>query len=268
MLEKASGKPVVAQANSGFSGYATIETAPANDAAHVLLYKGEMEADLPYLSAFQCGLALRSIQAAPQNRFDLASTSVMGAEVQRLIEGHVRHTGSPVPASMIPQLCSQLGHGLGLQLRSMPIAIRVDQWLYRDYPALATMQRRSVDRQLQDAMDALGPTVRACSPREARRIAEYFPNSLLGLTVRGFSPKEIIDANAGMSCAFAKSWAETWGEPEAAVPFISAGYGKVGDDLLDLVKTLDPSADGDRELVNQWAERLGLARWFLTIDKT
>ncbi len=242
-LTAASGKPLLVQRDANCSGHASIKIASDDDPAHVLRYKPELESELPYLSAFQCGLALRSIQAKTVNRFDLASTSTMGQEVKRLIEDHLRKTGSPVPMSMVPQLCQQLGHGLGLQLRSMPIAIRVDEWLYRDYPALAELQRKSIERQLQEAMHALGPSVRA------------------------FAPQRIIDANVGMSCAFAKFWAATWNEPEVAIPFTSAGYGEIGDELLGLVHSLDRSPDGDQELVSQWAERLGLADWFQTIDK-
>jgi hypothetical protein len=242
-LAAASGKPLLVQRDSNCSGHASIRIASDEDPAHVLRYKPEFEPELPYLSAFQCGLALRSIQAKTVNRFDLVSTPSMGQEVKRLIEEHLRKTGSALPMSMVPQLCQQLGHGLGLQLRSMPIAIRVDAWLYRDYPTLAELQRKSIERQLQESMHALGPSVRT------------------------FAPQRIIDANVGMSCAFAKFWAATWNEPEVAVPFTSAGFGKIGDELLSLVHSLDPSPDGDRELVKQWAERLGLEGWFQTIDK-
>ena len=243
LLEEKSGRPVLLHSDHSISGHASIRIASDDASAHLLQYKPEFESELPYLSAFQCGMALRSIQAKMVNRFDLATSPAMGQEVKQLIEEHLRMTGSDVPMSMVPQLCQHLGHGLGLQLRSMPIAIRVDEWLYRDYPALADLQRKSVERQLQEAMHALGPSVRA------------------------FAPQRIIDANVGMSCAFAKFWAATWNEPEVALPFTSAGYSKIGDELLGLVQSLDRSPDGDRELVNQWAERLGLASWFQTIDK-
>jgi hypothetical protein len=243
LLEEKSGRPVLLHRDSSVPGHASIKIASDDAPAHLLRYKPEFESELPYLSAFQCGMALRSIQAKTVNRFDLASTPAMGQEVKQLIEEHLRKSGSDVPMSMVPQLCQQLGHGLGLQLRSMPIAIRVDDWLYREYPALAVLQRQSIERQLQEAMQALGPSVRA------------------------FAPQRIIDANVGMSCAFAKYWAAAWNEPEVAIPFTSAGYGKIGDELLGLVQLLDRSPDGDRELVNQWAERLGLASWFQTIDK-
>jgi hypothetical protein len=242
-LEQSSGKPVVIIADPNCSGYASIKTASDNDPAHLLRYKPEFEAELMYLSSFQCGMALRSIQAKSENRFDLTSTPAMEEEVKSLIEEHLRRADSSIPLSVVPQLCQQLGHGLGLQLRSMPLAIRIDEWLLREYPALASLQRKNIERQLQEAMQALGPSVRA------------------------FAPQRIIDANAGMSCAFAKFWAFIWDEPEIAIPFVSAGYDKIGEDLLSLVRTVDQSPDGDRELVNQWSERLGLTGWFQIIDR-
>ena len=191
-LAAASGKSVLMQRDPNCSGNASIKIASDEDTAHVLRYKPELESELPYLSAFQCGRALRSIQAKTVNRFDLASTPAMGQEVKRLIEGHFQKIGSPVPMSMIPQLFQQFGHGLGLQVRSMPIAIRVDDWLFRDYSALADRQRKSIERQLQEAMHALGPSARP------------------------FAAQIIIDANVGASCALAKFRARSRNEPEVA----------------------------------------------------
>lgn len=110
-LAAASGKPVLVQKDLNCSGHASIKIASDDGPAHVLRYKPELESELPYLSAFQCGLALRSIQAKTVNRFDLASTPEMGQEVKTLIEDHLRKAGSAVPMSMVPQLGQQLGHG-------------------------------------------------------------------------------------------------------------------------------------------------------------
>ena len=76
-LAAASGKSVLVQRDPKCSGHASIKIALDDDHAHVLRYKPELESELPYLSAFQCGLALRSIQAKTVNRFDLASTPSM-----------------------------------------------------------------------------------------------------------------------------------------------------------------------------------------------
>jgi len=67
LFEQESGKQVVARASSEFSGCA-IKVASAASPAHVRLYKPEMESEWPYLTAFQCGLAMRSI--LPNRRID------------------------------------------------------------------------------------------------------------------------------------------------------------------------------------------------------
>lgn len=242
-LYAVSGKPVLFHKDPTVAGYASIRIASGDSPTHVLRYKPEFEPDLPYLSAFQCGLALRVAQANSASRFDLTSTATMKQDVQQLVEETLKKTGKAYPMQTVLQVSNQLGHGLGLQLRSLPIAIRIDDSINRRYPMLRAMQRKSNERQLQEAMQSLGPAIRA------------------------FAPQPIIDANVSMSCAFAKFWASMWNEPELAVPFVATGYGKVGDDLLGLVQSSDPSPDGDRDLVNRWAERLDLTRWFQTIDK-
>jgi hypothetical protein len=158
-LHAVSGKPVLVHKDPTVTGSASIKIASENSPAHLLRHKPEMETPLPYLSAFQCGPALRTAKAKPANRFDLSSTPAMRAEVQTLIEDHLRSTGSEIPSSSVPQISSQLGQGLGLQLRSMPIAILVDDWLFGDYPSLRPLQRKSNERQLQEAMQSLGPTI-------------------------------------------------------------------------------------------------------------
>ncbi len=72
-LSAASGKPVLVHRDPNFAGHASIKIASEDAPAHLLRYKPEFESELPYLSAFQCGMALRSIQAKTVNRFDLAS---------------------------------------------------------------------------------------------------------------------------------------------------------------------------------------------------
>lgn len=77
-LTAASGKPVLIHPDLNFAGHASIKIASDDDPAHLLRYKPEFESELPYLSAFQCGMALRSIQAKTVNRFDLACAPAMG----------------------------------------------------------------------------------------------------------------------------------------------------------------------------------------------
>lgn len=128
-LHAVSGKPVLVHKDPTVAGYASIKIASEHSPAHLLRYKPEFESDLPYLSAFQCGLALRVAQADPACRFDLTATTTMKQDVQQLIEETLKKNGSDYPTQTVLQLTNQLGNGLGLQLRSMLIAIRVDDWI-------------------------------------------------------------------------------------------------------------------------------------------
>jgi hypothetical protein len=52
-----------------------------------------------------------------------------------------------------------------------------------------------------------------------------------------------------------------------ATAFVSAGYGKIADDLLNLIDTIDASPDGDRQLVDAWAKTVGISDWYVTVPK-
>ena len=86
-LYAVSGKPVLVHKDPAVAGYASIRIASNDSPAHLVRYRPEFESDLPYLSAFQCGLALRVAQADPACRFDLISTATMKQDVQHLVEG-------------------------------------------------------------------------------------------------------------------------------------------------------------------------------------
>ncbi len=101
-----------------FAGHASIKMASDDAPTPLLRYKPEFESELPHLSAFQCGMALRSIQAKTVNRFDLASSPAMAAEVKQLIEIHLCSTSTAIPMPMVHKLCQQLGLVVGLQLRN------------------------------------------------------------------------------------------------------------------------------------------------------
>ncbi len=96
-IEDASGKPVILQSDSTFHGHATIKLATKDQPAHLLLYKPEQESVLPYLVAYQCEFALRTIQANPSAQFNLAAKANMLPDVLELMQRH--HQGkNDIPA--------------------------------------------------------------------------------------------------------------------------------------------------------------------------
>jgi hypothetical protein len=238
-VEEASGKPVILVSDSKFAGHATIKIASKDQPAHLLRYKPEQESVLPYLVAYECESALRTIQADPATQFNLASKPNMLQEVLDLMKRH--HQGKDdIPSHLVPQLAKQFGNGLGLQLRSMPITMRVDKQLHDAHPELSELQHESIDRQLQENMGALSPRAKV------------------------LSPDEIIRPNATMNAAFAKFFAGLWNAPMVFAPYVAAGYGEAASTLFSFHEQIPASSSHDRELVDAWAKCTGLDRWFET----
>ncbi|HBJ37115.1 MAG TPA: hypothetical protein DDZ51_20655 [Planctomycetaceae bacterium] len=238
-VEVASGKPVILLSDATFAGHATIKIASDDQPAHLLRYKPEQESVLPYLVAYECEFALRTLQADPSTQFNLASKPNMLQDVLDLMLRH--HRGKDdIPSHLVPQLAKQFGNGLGLQLRSMPITMRIDKHLHDAHPELSELQHESIDRQLQENMGALSPRAKV------------------------LSPDEIIRPNATMNAAFAKFFAGLWNAPMVFAPYVAAGYGEAASALLTFHEQIPASSDHDRELVDAWAKYTGLDRWFET----
>jgi hypothetical protein len=200
LLDRVSGVPAISQLDDNVAGFASMSSPTAEKRFHVLRYKPRFESDLPFITAFQCGITLRTYQSLPENRFDVTRTTEMETQIHPLVAGHIKSTGVRLAPPQVAELAGQFGRGLGTQLRSLPVAIRVNDWILREYPALATLQRRNADREIQEAMHGLSPNIRS------------------------FAPQRIIDANAAMNCANVKFWAAAGNDPLIEVPFVSAGY--------------------------------------------
>jgi hypothetical protein len=242
-VQAESGRTVVVLSDPSIQSTATVCVQDPATPMYTLRYAPALESELPYLVAFECMMLLRTVRADAGFRFDVVSTAKMGREVHLLVAEHLRKTHPGIADSLVTQAAGQLGNGLGVQLRSMPIAIRVDDFLRGEYPMLAEMQQVNVERQLQNAMQSLGTAV------------------------RNFAPPRLLDASSAMNCAFAMFWGRTWNRPELAVPFLSAGFGAIGTKLLELVSSIGSTPNGDRQLVEQWTSLLSLGEWYQTRTK-
>jgi len=243
-LAAVSGWPVLVEPSSEIGGYATLRFATDSSPVHWLRYKPEMEPELSYLVAFQCAMALRTAEAKPENRFDVASTNALNKELPSLVSQHLKAHLPDFNESMVPQLAQHFANGLGMQIRTFPVTIRVERWISENYPTLHALQRRNNERHLKEAMAGLGSNIRA------------------------IAPAKVLHANLSMNAAFAKFLAKEWNEPHLAAGFVSAGYGNIADELLDLNSTIDASPNGDRQLVDSWAEKVGISNWYVTVPKT
>jgi hypothetical protein len=124
------------------------------------------------------------------------------------------------------------------QLRSMPIGMRIDQWIHETYPGIRAAQASSLNEQ---------------------QVANV---KVLEQQVQLATPTTIYTANVAMNAAYALMCDELFGEGGYSMPYRSRGFFRRGEHLLQLWRETPDDSSHDRALVDAWAKALGLARWY------
>ncbi len=239
LVENVSGCPVVVSEDASLKTVAASRVARGTNKIHLISFNPSGVGEPDYLICYQCGFILRLFGTPAAERFDLAGT-VVGRQIvfQLLAAPDGPGMKSNLPAESISALSNHLFDGLMTQLRSIPIGLRVDSWIMREYPELCELQQNSAMQQLQENLQVLGP--------EFKKIA----------------PTTVLKANLTMNAAIAEFWARHRSDPRLSLPYKAAGFAKAGEELLRALDEgpADPSADC--QLIDLWSRQLGLTGWY------
>jgi hypothetical protein len=242
--ETISGYPVHVMEDATLRTLSTVTMARGGSQFHIVRYNPSTTRQPEYLVSFQCGFIIRAFEPPPDKRFDITDSERGRRESASLITQHLRKKGKlPLPQEAISNLQQQMLSGLIIQLRSMPVGMRIDLGLFYDFPALREQQRQSALRQLQENSQSLLP-----------QIAE-------------FSPPLIRKANVTMNAAFADLWAKLLDEPQLALPYEAAGYQSNMLELLNISQRIPDEPSRDIELIDAWGKQLGIDRWYEWIPR-
>ena len=240
-VEEATGVPVLVTDDPSLRTMATIKPAKLGAPAHLLRYNPKFAALADYLIAFQCGFALRLFLAPDTSRYELAGTDQGRQTTGRLLDDHLKKGELRLPPQSVAGLRDQLYDGLMLQLRSVPVGLRVDAWVRKEYPGLHEQQEDAARRQLAENQQSLSPQVKQ------------------------IAPKMIYEASVGMGAAFAAFWERTLTDPSVVVPYRVAGLLSLGESLLRLVDDIPDDVANDKRLVEAWGDQIGVTGWFRLI---
>ena len=240
-VKRRTGRDVVVSPSPGLQTISTVKMAGGSLPAHVIRYRPDAAAHVDYLIVVHCGFILRGFEKEHEAQVIVPSDRGK-ADVAKLVAAapFVGQLGLGEP--QLNQLRDQFLNGLIIHLRSIPIGMRVDAWIRQDYPDLAAMQKTVVARQIQENQGTLAASVRQ------------------------MVPSRIFDATAAINAAFALFWSAAWKEDALVLPYRAAGYEQVGRRLLAIFEEVPGAASGDRELVNRWADVLGLKDWYSWVN--
>jgi hypothetical protein len=231
-VERVTGKPVQIMRDPGLGVMTTIQTARRGAPFHILRYK-PTDAPLDYFVAYQVGMLLRHFRVPPNERFDLAplSDGAQGAgALLRVLPGLGKQD-----LELLPQMAGVIAQWAMLTLRSIPIGMRVDDALARDYPELRELQVAGVAEQYRQNLQALSTRVGRLS----------VPSTLLGLNAaQALHADRLLGAN------------------RFTTPYRAAGALEHGQELLDIFDELPVDPSADRTMIDRWAAACGMTGWY------
>jgi hypothetical protein len=231
-LATLSGKPLEFMRDPGLAVLASLKVARDGAPYHVLRYKPSNE-PLDYIVAQQVGFSSRMFSLPVDLRFDFAATGKGESSMQDLI----RVSTSPIEVdkALLPEFAKQVHHWALMQVRSIPIGMRVDALLYRDYESLRELQELGLASQQQ--MNA----------------------NLLSQRVGGLTAPV---AHLAPATAFALFTDRLLGVQRYAIPFEAAGVLAEGHALLKIFDATPDDPAHDLALVDGWADYLGMNGWY------
>jgi hypothetical protein len=239
LVEKETGYTVKVREDPDLPTLATIRMARGRAPARFLTYKPTRDESLDYCICYQCGFVLRLPETPPEQRFDFASATVGRDQVRKEMVGS---DGTLAARGLDPaqaeQVAAMVFDGLMTHLRSIPVGMRIADWIYANYPALHSSQHTTALKELAEAKASLQPEIRAMTPERACR------------------------ATIAINAAYALFWADKYGRHELASPYSFAGYEPDGRKPMEIWRDVPVDAAHDRELIDRWAEELGLTGWY------
>lgn len=231
-VERKTGKSVQFMRDDSLKILATLQMARNGAEFHVLRYQPSDE-PIDYLVAYQAGFVLRLFENEPDQRFDFSPAPSSGAAVKDLISAV--QPLSDGDRDRLPQFADFVAQWALMNLRSLPIGMRIDRWIAEQYPTLAELQRSSITFQQQQNANILSYQVGKLSV-----------------------PTNLMAANAAYAL-FADRLLE---EDTFSIPYRAAGFASQGANLLEVWDETPQDASHDCRLVDLWAKAMGMKDWY------
>jgi hypothetical protein len=240
LVEDRTGIPVRVTQDPKLPTIATVRMARKGSVpSHLVIYKPYPGESPDYQICFECAFILRLFSNPPEKRFDITETAKGREEVEKMMT-----TPSGVAAkyrlkkAQIDELRTQFLGGLIIHLRSVPVGLRISEWLSTNYPELEALEKEYVQKEFDINRQSMKGEVKDITP-----------------------PKVFLAAQA-ITAAYMFYWSEFYTKPEVFNPYIQEGFEKDARVLLDIYHRTPDDPTFDQALIDAWGRYLGLADWY------
>jgi hypothetical protein len=234
-VEEASGLPVMVVQQDDLEDLATVRLATREQRTHRIIYRDAGEPS-SYHVAFEAALLLRMVQVQAEQQVILHETrqarEKVISQVERMFKGQIS-------LAQARSAGLQYYDGVLLRLRSTGPGLWADRWLFEQAPELRGLQAALLQSQVQENL--------FCLESEVERL----------------TPTAVLQATRAINAACAFHSAGLLGIPQLAIQYQAAGFEALARELIAITRAEPTTADPDREIVDGWAEKLGLSRWYV-----
>lgn len=235
-VEEVTGKSIQFLRDEKLSLLATLQIARNGADYHVLRYRPSDE-PVDYFVVSQAAFVLRLFENEPSQRFDFAPDPAAAKHVETLLKSGQALGQQDI--AVLPQFAQFVAQWAMMNLRSLPISMRIDRWIATEIPDLRDLQSAGIAAQQQQNADVLAYKLGNLS----------VPVSLLG-----------------MNAAYALFADRLAGSESYAIPYEAMGILEHGKALLRLWDETPPEPNNDWSLVDKWAKASGLSEGYKWIE--
>lgn len=231
-VESVSGKSIEFMRDEELPVLASLTMARNGAEFHLLRYKPSNE-PMDYFVAHQAGYILRLFQCEPNFRFDLSATGVGEETMASLLNSGVQsesfeNSNFKAASQMLTQWCL-------MNLRSLPIGMRIDEWISTNHAELKDLQATGIALQHQQNINLLSHKISG----------HYIPSILMGhISAYAMFADRLLNVE------------------QFATPFAASGLKQAGFDLMEIWDQTTHTASSDCELVDAWATYSSIRNWY------
>ena len=238
-VERQTGCTVAIIQDATLTTLSGVNMASPERPGHLIRIHPNAPAGADYYAVYYCRMIQRLYENPPEERLVLGYGEKGRYRVRKLVQR--TRVAKLLNEAALLGVCEKLVGGLLIHLRSVPIGLRLDNWILAEHPELAEIQKDAIQAQLQEN------------------------NRSSGENIRSMVPAEVFDATMAINAAFAQFWAEKWDQPELALPYKASGYAPTGQKLLAFLHDIPDSGRTDRALIDAWGVALNVADWYVWV---
>ncbi|MGD0002851.1 MAG: hypothetical protein ABSE06_01335 [Anaerolineaceae bacterium] len=240
LVETKSSIPVRVTQDPRLRTIATVRMARKGSVpTHLIVYKPNPGETPDYQICFECGYILRLFSNPPEKRFDIADTLKGREEVENMmtVPGGVA-VRYQLQKSQIEEMRSQFLDGLIVHLRSVPVGLRVSEYLEANFPTLEQLEKEHVQKEFKINRKSLESEIKAITPLKIFRAAQ------------------------AITAAYTLYWSEKYGKPQVFNVYRLEGFEEDARALLDIYEQMPDDPTFDQALIDAWGKYLGLTDWY------